>query len=92
VLAPDSSAGAIIQDIVELGDVYDVEVKGMVRTHHTTGNVILPELKLGGYNLLVMGVSPRTGGPLFFGDVASELLERAERSLVFLASGPAVSA
>jgi hypothetical protein len=36
-----------------------------------------------------MGVSPRPGEPLNFGDVASVLLERAECSLVFLAAEPA---
>jgi nucleotide-binding universal stress UspA family protein len=33
-----------------------------------------------------MGVSPRPGDQLFFGDVAAEVLERAGCSIVFVSS------
>jgi hypothetical protein len=39
-----------------------------------------------------MGVSPRPGDQLFFGDVPADLLARAECSVVFLASEPTTSA
>jgi nucleotide-binding universal stress UspA family protein len=91
-LAADSSADATIRDIVELGNAYGVAVKGTVRSPRTAGNAILRELKVGGYDLLVMGVSPRPGDQLFFGEGPAEVLERAACSLVFLASEPATSA
>jgi nucleotide-binding universal stress UspA family protein len=88
-LAPDSSADAITREIVQLGSAYGVEVKAAVRKRGDAENVILRELKRGQFNLLVMGVSPRPAEQLSFGEVAAELLKRAECSLVFLASDPA---
>ena len=49
---------------------------------------IIREIRGGHYDLLVMGVSPRPGEQLFFGEVPAELLERAPCSLVFVASEP----
>ncbi|MGH8323493.1 MAG: universal stress protein, partial [Steroidobacteraceae bacterium] len=88
-LAPESSADAAIQDIVELGKAYGVEVKGTVRSRRTAEDAIIRELRDGGYDLLVMGVSPRPGAQLFFGEVPSDLLERARCSLLFVSSEPA---
>ena len=90
-LAPDSSADAAIQDIVELGKAYGVEVKGTIRSRRTAENAIIREIRDGGYDLLVMGVSPRPGDQLFFGEVPADLLQRSPCSLVFVASEPAAS-
>jgi nucleotide-binding universal stress UspA family protein len=87
-LAPASSADAVIREIVRLGDHYGVEVKGAVRSLRTPQEAILRQLEVGGYNLLVMGVSPRPGDELFFGEVPAELLERSGCSVLFLASEP----
>jgi Kef-type K+ transport system membrane component KefB/nucleotide-binding universal stress UspA family protein len=87
-LAPASSAEAIIRQIVRLGDHYGVEVRGAVRSVRTPQDAILRQLEVGGHNLLVMGVSPRPGDQLFFGEVPAELLERAECSVLFVASEP----
>ena len=87
-LAPMSSAEAIIREIVRLGDHYGVEVKGAVRSVRTPQEAILRQLDVGGHNLLVMGVSPRPGDQLFFGQVPAELLDRAECSVLFVASEP----
>jgi Kef-type K+ transport system membrane component KefB/nucleotide-binding universal stress UspA family protein len=87
-IAPMSSAEAIIREIVRLGDPYGVEVRGAVRQVGSPQETILRQLKVGDYNLLVMGVSPRPGEQLFFGQVPAELLERAECSVLFLASEP----
>jgi nucleotide-binding universal stress UspA family protein len=88
-IAPMSSAETIIRDIVRLGDHYGVEVKGIVHRADSPQEAILRELKATGCNLLVMGVSPRPGGQLFFfGHVSAELLEHAECSLLFVASEP----
>lgn len=91
-LAPDSSADATIQDVVELGRAYGVEVKGTIRSRRTAENAIMREIRGGHYDLLVMGVSPRPGEQLFFGEVPADLLERAPCSLVFVASEPAIPA
>ena len=88
-LAPDSSADATIQDVVELGKAYGVEVKGSIRSRRTAENAIIREIRDGGYDLLVMGVSPRPGDQLFFGEVPADLLQRSPCSLVFVASEPA---
>jgi Kef-type K+ transport system membrane component KefB/nucleotide-binding universal stress UspA family protein len=87
-LAPATSEEAIIREIVRLGDHYGVEVRGAVRSVRTPQEAILRQLEVGGHNLLVMGVSPRPGEQLFFGEVPAELLERAECSVLFLASEP----
>jgi Kef-type K+ transport system membrane component KefB/nucleotide-binding universal stress UspA family protein len=87
-LAPDTSADATIRDIVDLGKAYGVDVKGAIRSRRTTENAIMREIRGGHYDLLVMGVSPRPGEQLFFGDVPAELLERAPCSMVFVASEP----
>jgi Kef-type K+ transport system membrane component KefB/nucleotide-binding universal stress UspA family protein len=91
-LATDSSADATIRDIVDLGKAYGVEVKGAIRSRRTTENAIIREIRDGHYDLLVMGVSPRPGEQLFFGEVPADLLERAPCSLVFVASEPAAVA
>ena len=91
-LAPDNGADATIQDIIELGKAYGIEVKGTVRSRRSAENVIIREVRGGGYDLLVMGVSPRPGEQLFFGEVPADLLERAPCSLLFVASEPATPA
>src|SRR6202011_4781527 len=91
-LAPATSADAIIREIVRLGDPYGVEVKGAVRSVRTPQEAILRQIEVGGHNLLVMGVSPRPGDQLFFGQVPAELLERAECSVLFVAIEPSTSA
>jgi len=90
-LAPDSSADATIQEIVDLGKAYGVEVKGSIRSRRSAENAIIREIRGGGYDRLVMGVSPRPGDQLFFGEVPADLLERAPCSLVFVTSEPAAS-
>jgi Kef-type K+ transport system membrane component KefB/nucleotide-binding universal stress UspA family protein len=87
-LAPATSEEAIIREIVRLGDHYGVEVRGAVRSVRTPQDAILRQLDVGGHNLLVMGVSPRPGDQLFFGQVPAELLERAECSVLFVAGEP----
>ncbi len=64
-LAPDSSADATIQEIIELGKAYGVEVKGTIRSRRTAENAIIREMRSGNYDLLVMGVSPPSRRPAF---------------------------
>ncbi|HVW69076.1 MAG TPA: cation:proton antiporter [Steroidobacteraceae bacterium] len=92
VIAPDSTADAAIREVVDLGRVYGVEVDGVIRSRRTAENAIIREIRHGSYDLLVMGVSPRPGERLFFGEVPADLLLRAPCSLLFLASEPAEAA
>ncbi len=92
VLSPEPGADATLRDIMDLGKAYGVEVKGALRSRRTAENAIIREVRGGSYDLLVMGVSPRPGEQLFFGDVPADLLARAPCSLLFVASEPAIPA
>lgn len=91
-LSPDPGADATLRDIMDLGKAYGVEVKGALRSRRTAENAIIREVRNGDYDLLVMGVSPRPGDQLFFGEVPADLLARAPCSLLFVASEPATPA
>jgi nucleotide-binding universal stress UspA family protein len=84
VLAPENAADAAIREIVELGEHYNIEVRGVIRSDRATEKVILKEVESGRYSLLVMGVSPRPGSQLFLGEVAAEVLLRAKCSLLLV--------
>jgi Kef-type K+ transport system membrane component KefB/nucleotide-binding universal stress UspA family protein len=88
-IAPRSTAEAAIRETVELGEHYGVAVSGRIRKVSAAHNAILKEVQSGQHDLLVMGVSPRSGDELFFGDVAAEILSRAECSLLFVSPDPA---
>lgn len=87
-IAPAHSTAAVIREIVRLADPYGVEVKGAIRRHGSAAQAVLRQVRTGRHNLLVMGVGPRPGDQLFFGEVAAEMLEQAECSLLFVASEP----
>ena len=57
-----------------------------IRTAVVADEAILAELKRRNHNLVVLGVGRRPGERLFFGDTATALLEKSERSLLFVAS------
>jgi len=87
-LYEELSNNPITDEIVQLARAYSVNVRSAVRSHRDAETAILREIGAGRHDLLVMGVSPRPGDPLNFGDLASALLERAECSLVLLAAEP----
>ena len=64
----------------------DVSVRTAVRADIAAEDAILRQLKSGKHNAIVMGVSPRPGGTLFFGNVAAAILGKSERSVVFVSS------
>jgi Kef-type K+ transport system membrane component KefB/nucleotide-binding universal stress UspA family protein len=78
----------ITDEIVQLARAYSVNVRSAVRSHREAETAILREIGAGRHDMLVMGVSPRPGDLLDFGDTATALLERADCSLVFLAPEP----
>lgn len=79
-------ADGILKDIVALGDAYDVEAKTAVRSEKLADQAILKEMAKRKHNLIVMGVERRPGEKLFFGDTATAILEKSDRSIVFVVS------
>ena len=77
---------AILKDIVKLAESYELELRTRVRANVVAEEAILKEMARGKHNLIVMGVGRRPGEKLFFGDTAAALLEKSEKSLLFLAS------
>jgi nucleotide-binding universal stress UspA family protein len=45
---------------------------------------MLDDSKKAGHSLIIMGVSPRPGDKLFFGDTAAAVFEKSSISIVFL--------
>jgi Kef-type K+ transport system membrane component KefB/nucleotide-binding universal stress UspA family protein len=77
---------AILKDIVELAETYAMELRTAVRSDVAPEEAIMKETTRRKHNLVVMGVGRRPGEKLFFGDTAAALLEKSERSLLFVAS------
>ena len=77
---------AILKDISKLAETYDTEIRTAVRANIAAEEAILKELSRKQYNLVVIGAGRRPGEKLFFGDTAEALLEKSERSLLFVAS------
>jgi nucleotide-binding universal stress UspA family protein len=77
---------AILKEIVELAESYELELRTAVRANVAAEEAILKELGRGKHNLIVMGVGRRPGEKLFFGDTAAALLEKSKQSLLFVGS------
>ena len=77
---------AILMDISELAETYDIEIRTAVRANIGAEEAILKELSRKQYNLVVVGAGRRPGEKLFFGDTVAALLEKSDRSLLFVAS------
>jgi Kef-type K+ transport system membrane component KefB/nucleotide-binding universal stress UspA family protein len=77
---------AILKDIVEMADRYDVSTTTAVHSDVAPRDAILSDVKKRGHDLIVMGVSRRPGDKLFFGDAAAAVLEKSPASIVFVAS------
>jgi Kef-type K+ transport system membrane component KefB/nucleotide-binding universal stress UspA family protein len=77
-------ADAILKDIVVLGETYDVDARTAVRTQAAADEAVLKEMAKRKHNLIVIGVERRPGAKLFFGETAAGLLEKSDRSIVFV--------
>jgi nucleotide-binding universal stress UspA family protein len=80
---------AIIKDIVEMADRYDVKAKVAVRPGRAPAEVILAEAKEANKKadtLIVLGVSRHPGENLSFGGTAAAVFENAPGSFVFIAT------
>jgi Kef-type K+ transport system membrane component KefB/nucleotide-binding universal stress UspA family protein len=82
--APRRRADGILKDIVALAETYNVEVKTAVRSEKLPDQAILKQMAKRKHNLIVMGVERRPGEKLFFGDTATAILEKSDRSIVFV--------
>lgn len=78
---------AILKDVTEMADRYQVPLQTAVRMELAPDQAILREADLRGHNLVVMGVSRRPGDRLFFGNVAQAIATRSRQSILFVASG-----
>jgi Kef-type K+ transport system membrane component KefB/nucleotide-binding universal stress UspA family protein len=87
-LAPRGYADAVVREIIEMGELYGIEVRGAIRESGNVRNSVLRELARAPNNLLVMGVSPRPGDQLFLGELAAEMLARTATSLLFVCAEP----
>ena len=65
---------------------YGVEAKTAVRSEKLADEAILKEMAKRKHNLIVMGVERRPGEKLFFGETATAILEKSDRSIVFVVS------
>ena len=77
---------AVLRDIVDLADRWGRSIRTAVRLDPAPEDAILRQARLGGYNLIVMGVGRPAGETLFFGKVAEAVLENSDRSLLFVSS------
>jgi K+:H+ antiporter len=77
---------AILKDISALAESYGLQIKTAVRSDVAADEAIVKEIAQRRNNLIVLGVGRRPGDKLFFGDTAAALLEKSDKSLLFVAS------
>ncbi|MBV9346119.1 MAG: cation:proton antiporter [Gammaproteobacteria bacterium] len=85
-IAPTHTASAALREIVEMGEHYGIRVERRIRNEPAPEAIVREAQE--GYELLVMGVSPRPGADLFFGEVTAHTLSQATCSLVLVSSEP----
>jgi Kef-type K+ transport system membrane component KefB/nucleotide-binding universal stress UspA family protein len=76
---------AVLKEIVELADRHGQLIRTALRLDIAPEDAILRQVRLGHYNLIVMGVGRPGGDTLFFGKVAAAVLENSNCSILFLA-------
>jgi Kef-type K+ transport system membrane component KefB/nucleotide-binding universal stress UspA family protein len=75
---------AILTDVVELAQRYEIEAKTVVRYAKVPENTILKLARENEFDLIVMGVNRRPGEELFFGRVAAKVLEKTKSSTLII--------
>ena len=75
----------MLKDISRLAARYRVRLRTQIESHDLTDAPILKEA-LKRHDLIVMGVSRRSGDGLFFGNTASALLKKWKGAILFVAS------
>jgi Kef-type K+ transport system membrane component KefB/nucleotide-binding universal stress UspA family protein len=81
-----SEADEILKGIVELGEQFGVPVRTVLRNDSSPVEAILQRARRGDHNLLIMGVTARTGDKLSFGPVVSAVGAECPRSIMLLST------
>ena len=76
----------ILKDIVALGRNLRRRCQDRGALRKAADEAILKEMAKRKHNLIVMGVERRPGEKLFFGETATAILEKSDRSIVFVVS------
>jgi Kef-type K+ transport system membrane component KefB/nucleotide-binding universal stress UspA family protein len=77
---------SVLKEVVDLGGHFETTVRTRIKYAADAAQAILEELKAAPYELLVMGVTPRSGEGLFFGTVPSAVLQKAPESVLLIAT------
>jgi nucleotide-binding universal stress UspA family protein len=80
---------AILKDIADLGERYDVLVQTAMRTRVAPDVAVCREADKG-VSMIVMGVTQRPGEELFFGNTASAVLAKCQGPIMLIATDRAV--
>ena len=68
---------SVLKDVVELGGHFQISVRTRVTPGPDAARALLNELGSATYDLIVMGVTPRSGETLFFGRAAAAILQKS---------------
>jgi Kef-type K+ transport system membrane component KefB/nucleotide-binding universal stress UspA family protein len=79
-----SQEEAILKDIADLGDRYDVNLRTALQSRGNAETAILRDGT--SHDLIVMGVSQRPGDQLFFGNTANAVLKKFGGAVLFVAT------
>ncbi|HZZ24158.1 MAG TPA: universal stress protein [Roseiarcus sp.] len=77
---------AVLKEIVEVADYYDVRLRTKIKTSNRPYVAILNEADRADDTLIVLGVAARASDALLFGSTADQLLETSRSSLLFVSS------
>ena len=83
---PRAGEDEFLRHVIGLAEGYGVSLRTATRANLAPEDAILRQARLGGFNLIVMGVARRPGESLRFGNVATAIMESAERSILFVAT------
>jgi Kef-type K+ transport system membrane component KefB/nucleotide-binding universal stress UspA family protein len=75
----------VLKDITALAERYDVRFSTRISPRGAAADAILKEAR-SGYGMIVMGVSPRPGEQLFFGNTAAAVFRDWKKPLLLVAS------
>lgn len=75
---------SVFARVDEIAEQMDVKITKTLQEGNSAEVAILRHARRGRYNLIVTGVSRRTGDRLSYGRIADNLLDAADRSIVFI--------
>ncbi len=76
---------AVLKDMVTMADRYGVGIETSIRKRGTAQDAICREAGKG-VAMIVMGVTPRSGDDLFFGETAAAVVERCNGPIIMVAA------